>query len=201
MPLYIDEPDITSLKITDSTGNNTLAVNPDGSITVSGVSVSVPSAMTISEYVKNNLVYTMCADINLASAGTRNPLVLMKNPAGNTKVLYIYKLAFGIRVANVLGQFDFYANPTVTTNGSAYTPINSNIGGGAGASSMQIYTLPTTSNLGTQLHAYIVGQNSNSFTSLEDCSIFVQPGNSFLLTGDPGSNNRLAAISITWIEV
>jgi hypothetical protein len=182
-------------------GSGILEVNPDGSINVQGISVTVPTAANIAEFVKNNKVYSFCADVNLAQSGTHNPLVLISNPVGSGKVLYLYKLAFGVRVANVLGQFDFYIDPTVMANGTIYTPVNNNVGGGSSASSMLIYILPTISNLGTQIQAFIIGQNSNSFVSLEDCSIFIQPGHKFLLTGDPGSNNRLAAISITWAEV
>lgn len=186
-----------------STSSNELEVNSDGSLNVNIISApsTPPSANTISQFVAQNKVYSFSSDLNMTTSGTQNPLVLLKNPSGSGKVIYLYKVIFGTNVTNVLAEFKIYANPTVTANGTAITPISNNIGGGASASIVQAYSLSTVSSPGSNLNSFTISQNNSAFSSIEDFSIFIQPDNSLLLTGNPGSNSREASITVVWVEV
>jgi hypothetical protein len=164
------------------------------------VSVAVPSASNISNLVKLGYVYCWAGRVNMASAGVNNPIFLMKNPSGSSKVLYIYKMHFGVDVENNYANFRLYASPTITTNGTLQTVYNRNIGGGFGASAMQAYTLPTVSANGNEIMNVEVGQNNNSIETLSDFGIHIQANNNIMITGDPKSNSRNAVLTIVWAE-
>lgn len=186
--------------IVNETTGNQVAVNADGSINISGINVTVPSAVNVTNFVDQGKVFTLSASINMATSGSNNPLVLLKNPSGSGKIIYIYKVSCGINVSNVAGKFVLFKDPTVTNNGTTFTPVNCNIGH-ANTSISNAYTLSTVSASGTQLLSYQVGQNSNNVTELTDFSIFIQANHSILLTGDPLSNNREANLTLVWAEV
>lgn len=165
----------------------------------SGDSLKVTST-GVQDYVNQSKMFSASFDITAASAGSNNPLLLFRNPSGSGKVVYIYSIQAGCAVANVSFKFRLFANPTVTSNGTARTPRQRNIGSATVASSL-INTLPTVSSSGNELSALVNGQNTNSVVFAEGFSIEVQPNNAFLITGDPLSNNRAAVITITWVEL
>lgn len=160
-----------------------------------------PNADNISDYVKALKVYTATVSVNMAAAATDNPLVLLRNPTGSGKTMYVYKTAFGVSVNNVFAIFKVFSNPTVSTNGTVITQASNNVGGGAPAATMLANSLPTVSASGSALNNYVVAQNNNSITSVDDFSVHVQPNNSLLITGSPQSNNRQAEITVVWVEV
>jgi hypothetical protein len=160
-----------------------------------------PSADNIAALVIANQVYTVSTSINMTSSGVENPILLITNPGANTKILYIYSLSLGLILANNAADFEIYADPTVTTNGTLQTPQSNYVGGGAPASVMNIYTLPTVSSNGTEMGDFFYGQNQNSINFLANLSIIIKPGHSILLTGNPiNSNNRPANVTLTWVE-
>jgi hypothetical protein len=163
-------------------------------------SSSNPNSGTISDYVKANKVYTSAASVNMAAAGTNNPLIFIVNLSTSGVTLYLYRVAFGVNVTNVMSNFQVRFNPTVTSSGTVLTPVSNNVGGGAPASAINTFTLPTLSTAGTLLYNYQAGQNANSVLGLEDFSVQLKPGNTLSVTGNPGSNNREANVTVTWVE-
>ena len=184
----------------DSSGNQ-LVVNSDGSINTNITSApsAPPTAIGISSLVTANRVFGLALDINQTTAGTDNPLLLLKNPSGSGKTLYIYLMAFGTNVTNVSSEVILFANPTITTNGTSQTPVNQNIGDST-VSTMTAFSLPTISANGTRLRSYELGQNNNSVESISDFSIHLLANQNLLITGNPSSNNRGAVITIIWAE-
>jgi hypothetical protein len=217
--------DLTELKqamaveITDTSGTNEAKINTslpgvsDAALTVrearqgqqtSANSIPVVMASDITfpivSFLDGNKIYSIAENINQTSAGSDNPLVLMRNPSGSGKTFYFYKLITGVNVTNVASNFKVFINPTITTNGTSVTPVSLNIGGGAPASVMLLTTLPTVSASGTVIYTYVSGQNSYSVNYIDDFSIRVNANNSILITGDPASNNREAVITLVWME-
>ena len=115
--------------------------------------------------------------------------------------MYLYATHLGINVTNVSANFKLLYDPTITLNGTSVTPGNNSIGGGFGASVMQVYSLSTLSALGTVIGTYAVGQNTSTLPRIDDFSIFLAANHSLLITGNPSSNNREATLTITWAEV
>ena len=151
-------------------------------------------------YTDNDKSFSVSASINQTSGGADNPLILIRNPVGSGKRMYIRTLSYGIPVANVFGTMKLFANPTITANGAALTIANGQLGS-AVASSMLATSLPTIAANGTQLRSTTYGQNSDAIIVDINGRIVVPPGNNLLITGNPASNNRIAALSLTWIEI
>lgn len=151
-------------------------------------------------YTDNDKSFSVSASINQTSGGADNPLILIRNPVGSGKRMYIRTLSYGIPVANVFGTMKLFANPTITANGAALTIANGQLGS-AVASSMLATSLPTIAADGTQLRSTTYGQNSDAIIVDINGRIVVPPGNNLLITGNPASNNRIAALSLTWIEI
>lgn len=188
-------------KIVDTAGTNLLVVNADGSINVSGITAATtPSTNTISSLVSQGKVFTVSGAFSAASAGSDNPIFLIKNPSGSGKTLYLYRLALGCTIANVLVEFKVFYAPTITSNGTSQTPKN-NLIGSATASSMTTFSLPTLSSNGTQLLDLGFGQNNNSLDYIGDFSIQLQANQNLVISANPGSNNRTVTITTTWAEV
>lgn len=178
------------VKITD--GTDTAAVDPLG-----GLFVGKEQRL----FTINNKTYGNAFEINAATAGSDNPAILIRNPNGSGKIAYFYLVKAGVQINNVFITYKIFANPTITTNGTTQTPQSLNVGGGAGAASILINTLPTVSASGTALVNGLMSQNGTSVTLTEDGIIGLNPNNNLLITANPQSNNRVSAISIQWVEV
>ncbi len=155
---------------------------------------------TSSGAVSSGTVFSVASlALNMATTGTENPLILLKNSSSNTKSMYIQSAYCGINTANRAAAFDIYSSPTVSANGTAMTIVNRNIGS-AVASVMNAYTAPTVTSNGTLFSTFVIGQNSNSNSILDAFNLKIPPGGSILFTGNPNSNGTGAYISITWSE-
>jgi hypothetical protein len=147
------------------------------------------------------LLFSAAADVNATTAGTNNPLILIKNPTESGKNIFIWSCRLGSSVTNTSMGFKFFINPTITTNGTTLTPVNRNVGGSNPATISQAFTLSTISASGTLLDIADVGQNNSSIGTNQDLTIILNPGNNLLITGSPSSNNRNASVTIVWQEV
>lgn len=149
----------------------------------------------------NNKTYGNAFQLNAATAGTDNTAILIRNPNGSGKIFYFKLISAGVEINNVFMTYKIFANPTVTANGTAQTPVSLNVGGGAGAASALINTLPTVSASGTALVAKLMSQNGTEVRLAEDGVIALNPNNSLLITADPQSNNRVSAYTLEWAEI
>ena len=190
--------------ITDEGKTKIVSIITDGAIerlaVDATVSTSSPTITNVAALTSAGYLYSVAISLNMAVAGTDNPLILIKNPTGSGKRLYLYKANLGVDVTNVLANFRVYSNPTITLNGTSHTPRNLFIGGGFAASVIEVYSLSTLSVLGTLIQTYETGQNNNSYDGIQDFSIQIAPNNNILITGNPGSNNRMSTLTITWAE-
>jgi hypothetical protein len=185
----------TDAAVTTTTDGSKERLDVDARIAQDTVSGENIAALTTAGYV-----YCFAGQINMTSSGSDNPLLYIENPTGSGKVLYIYSMRFGVNVSNNYANIKVFANPTITANGTTQTPPNRCIGGGFGASDMNVYTLPTVSANGTQIENLEVAENGNSIHSAENFAMHFEENNKMLVTGDPKSNNREAAITIIWAE-
>lgn len=154
----------------------------------------------IQQLVDTNQMYCIAVDLNMASSSTDNPLILLRNPLGSGKKIYIFKIQAGTTVTNVSVEFKVFGNPTVTSNGTSITAVSRNIGGGAPTATALVTSIPTISANGSGMSNLSQGQNSTPLFFGEDFSMEIQPGSSLLFTGSPSSNNRNAAITFIWLE-
>lgn len=178
--------------VADSAGINKLAVEALGNIHAGDIS----RLFTLS-----NKTYANAFELNAATSGTDNTAILVRNPNGSGKIAYFYVISAGVQINNVFMTYKVFANPTITTNGTAQTPVSLNIGGGAGAASILINTLPTVSANGSAIVAKLMSQNGAAVEMTSDGIIALNPNNSMLITAHPQSNNRVSAYTIQWAEI
>lgn len=175
-------------KITD--GTNTLIVNSDGSINVTDV---------IAYHTSQGTTYILSGSFNAASGGSDNPILLIKNPNGSGKTLYLQRVAMNVSVTNVIVDYKFFYAPTITSNGTSQTPRNALIGSSS-TSAMTCFSLPTLSSNGTQLVEITVGQNATTCIVDVNGAIQMQANQNLVIAAQPASNNRAVQFTVTWVE-
>jgi len=178
------------IKLTD--GTDTAAVEALG---------NVYSATDSRLFTINNKTYGISLDINAATGGADNTQILVRNPTGSGKILYFYTISAGIQINNVFITYKVFASPTITTNGTAQTPVSLNIGGGAAAAVALINTLPTVSASGSAISSRLMSQNGTGVELTQNGIIALNPNNSMLITANPQSNNRVSTYTIHWAEI
>jgi hypothetical protein len=153
-------------------------------------------------YAGSNQSYSVAADIDMVSSGADNHLLLFTNPAGSNHKILIAKLSAGVAANNASGIFRLFSNPTVTDIGTNNTVIAvRNLNNGQPASIALVTTLPAVSNHGAALEYLLVGQNSGSSDITSDYSIVLQPGSSLFITGHPNGANKIASLTLVWVEL
>jgi len=170
--------------IADSAGVNKLTVNSDGST----------NAFVIIDSLLNKL-YSLSLSFNLPSNGTETRVILIKNPNASGKILKLEYMLF----AGSGPTIRIYADPTITTNGTAVTPVATNVGN-ATASVITPFTSPTISANGSQILADILSNQTASRIDMRHL-ITVAENNNMLITGQPTSNNTLIQITLVWAEI
>ncbi len=187
-----------------STSNGGLHVNLRNNagteIGISATPVYVQGTIEAVTAPQSNDMFSVGLAINMATASTDNPLILLRNPSGSGKRIMIWQLFVGVNVTNVSALFKVFANPTVTANGTSQTVYSRKIGQALTPVGL-VNTLSTVSSAGSQLQAFSLGQNTNAEPMVSEFSIMLEPNNSMLITGSPSSNNREAAVTVTWTEV
>jgi len=158
-----------------------------------------PLTVGISGDLDDGKIFSIATEVNMAAAGTDNPLILLRNPAASGKKLYLWKVHAGTSVTNVAAVFKIYKAPTITANGTGLTEVNRKIGGSEVAVATA-FSLPTISALGTKFSSLSLGQNNNAVIFAEDYSVVVLVGQDIVITGDPSSNNRQSVLTVIWKE-
>lgn len=152
------------------------------------------------ELTKAGQIFSFSTAQNAASGSTDNPILLVRNPGGSGKNIFLIDVFCGTLVANVTSAFKIFANPTITSVGTSQTPANRSIQTSPAATAMNIYTLPTLSALGTELTSFVNGQNSNSVSIITGFQTMVAPGKDIVITAAPSSNNREIRLAAVWSE-
>lgn len=107
-----------------STTRNTIEGGTDGTIIGNtGNRLNTTSSTSVSTYLESNQMYSAAWDVNATSSGADNPLLLLRNPLGSGKNLFIVKIFAGCTIQNVSVEFNTYANPTFNTTVANITDI------------------------------------------------------------------------------
>lgn len=183
------------------------ARTPSGAVSdVDGVPIlgqnhlAVVSANVLLEQAVLNHTYTTTTDFNLPSGGTESPVLLIRNPAGSGKALYMSRTFLDILTKGNQATWRVYITPTVTATGTPVTVGSTHIGGGAPASVMTVYSGPTVSAMGIKALTMSTGVDASTSPIGFDLGTIVEPGFDLLVTGVPSANNTSTAITISWVE-
>lgn len=180
--------------------DNTLIGNVGDRMKVDAL-VNVVSTNYTQYLLDNNLLFSAEFLVNAASSSVDNPLILFKNPSGSGIRVYFFQLTGNSTISNERTTFRIFQNPTVTTNGTAYTPKPRCIGNGSDPSDCLVYSLPTLSAYTDGMSTVESGENTNSQDIVDVQQMCIMPNNSIVLTGKPKSNNRIQAVTMVWAEV
>lgn len=163
-------------------------------------SLTNPSEIFIAKRIADGTVFSVAADINMATGDAENPVILLRNPAGSGKTIYIRRITYGVSTNNVYIVAKLYKTPTISVNGTTITPQNLLVGSGT-ASVILATTLPTLSSNGTLVANGSSPQNSSTYPLIDDFYMSVPENQSIALTGTAAGNNRVGSFTVQWVEV
>lgn len=166
----------------------------------SGVPLSKRDIESYSLLQKN---FGATTGMNAIATVSETSYFLLKNPSGSGKALRIFQTRIGHQATTASNGilFNFYANPTVTANGTSLTPVNQRIVSGAAATVAQAFRSPTTTSFGTKLFE---SQSFGQFPSLEmnfPHQIILDANNTLLVSVTGTSINLPVHVSMTWSEI
>lgn len=124
------------------------------------------------------------------------PFALIKNPVGNSKAIFIAKFSLA---ADDEVFLRYYANPTISDNGTPEIPANLRIASDAQSTSI-CYTAPTISSNGTFL--FCIGLSSSGASIVQNSlQAIIDAGNSVLITAQAATSNTSIIHSTIFYEV
>ena len=123
-------------------------------------------------------------------------IIWWNNPVASGMDLEFYDFDMGTP-NNITFIFRLYLNPTVTVNGTAYTPNQLNTGS-TNTSDALVYTLPTATSFGDLVDIAVV--TIGTLRLPVDFGISIDEGDSCLVTMQASSANNDYFLSIKWAE-
>ena len=132
---------------------------------------------------------------NLATKNESDTL-LFRNPTGSGIEQEIWDWEIGT-VGNITIIWRMYYNPTVTTNGTTETPVNTNTSS-TNTSSLNVYSLPTISSRGTLVDEAVV--TIGTLRVRQDFGFAIYPDADMLVTLEASASNNDFSLVGRWAE-
>ena len=142
-----------------------------------------------------------CVD-RIVSGGTETPQLLLRNPSGSGKNLFLDLTSFCV-TSNIssLVVIKCYLSPTIGGTGASQSVFSGLIGGGAGSG--QVFSGPTVTANGSKILTGMLtgGPSGNSLMHDLKNSVQIPAGNDLLITAFADGTNRALSISLRWREI
>lgn len=142
--------------------------------------------------------YGASTGVLIKTGATEEALILVRNPAGSTKILQLSEQLFVSVDQGVNLLFRMYRNPTVTVVGSTATVSNLYIGGGFPTGFGIMNIAPTVTSYGTLLAVFQA--RDVPYSDNLSSRIVIAPGQSVLITIESSGNNKRWAYNLSWTE-
>lgn len=191
------------ISIKDNTTGNFATVNSDNEVLVHDQEViDILGSGDISVAVTSPHSYQEAGEYYSASAGgtlankNETPIIWWSNPAASGMDIEFWDVDLGTP-NNITFIWRLYLNPTITANGTTYTPVQLNTGS-TNTSDANVYTLPTVSAYGTLADIAVV--TIGTLRVPLDFGISIDEGDSALMTMQASSANNDYFLSIKWAE-
>ena len=146
-------------------------------------------------YQEKGLYYSGVFGGTLANK-LETPIVLYRNPVGSGMDLEFYDFNMGTP-NNITFIFRFYLNPTITVDGTAYTPNQLNTGS-INTSDAEVYTLPTATAFGTLTDLAVI--TLGTLLVPLQFGIALAEGDMAMITMQASSANNDYFITSKWAE-
>lgn len=143
--------------------------------------------------------FVLPANFTLASKNTEYDLMLLRNPVASGIDLHWWEfvLASPIAATNIILRG--YRTPTITANGTAQTPRNLRVSGGA--SSVNVYAGPTITARGTLMEQLLLNSATGTFVKQEQLGYQIEPNEDMLITMEASSNGTVIYTNALWAEL
>lgn len=149
-------------------------------------------------YTDQKKTYVASTIATLTVGTSETAIYLFKNPNASGKKCKIFKGLFNL---GGTVTYRFYHTPTITTNGTAITPINQRISSSPPVAVATPFYSPTVSSNGTYMFQYA----SSAQTSTDEIEFAwqptIDPNFNLLITAQAGSNNTPLTITLIWNEL
>lgn len=145
--------------------------------------------------VKAGKAYVVTTNAVIVAGTSEVAFLLLKNPNASGKTIRIDKILLGLENIASISTCRIYRDPTITTNGTALTPVNLLKGGAA--SIMTAFRSPAISANGTLM---ITDPVSGVSDHDQDLGLLISPNENMLLTLDPTTTNIPHMITVYYME-
>lgn len=136
--------------------------------------------LDVSQFVRDKKAYVVATGLQNIPVDTEHDFLLLKNPSGNDLDLLISHMSVGTNSTSIRSIFKFYAEPTITTDGTSLGISKTYIGGSAPTPQAQAFLDPTISIRGEVINTILMPSNAPSRGSSR--YFWVEPGSSILVT-------------------
>lgn len=164
-----------------------------------GIIQSVVSEDFIATHVNEENSFTVTTNLVTVSGVSEAAFLLLKNPSTSGIEFLVTHFVTGTDSTSARTIWRAYADPTITTNGTALTIVNTHIKTSPEASLMEAYKLPTISVNGQILNMKINPADASS--SGINRYYRVSPGHNLLITVENSVSNAKTFTDIYWLEV
>ncbi len=134
---------------TNATGGNITDVNTAVNYLKGNLPTVVSSVNDVLERLDNEQAYVSTTDLNSISGTSEHNYMLITNPSSSGKKVMITHFSSGLNSATTRSLLRVYSTPTITTNGTALTVVNTYIKTSPISEVVKIYKDPTISARGT----------------------------------------------------
>lgn len=145
-------------------------------------------------------MFTVSSDSASLSGTTETAFLYFQNPNASGKTVKFYRFIFGPTLGNNYVTYKVYKNPTVTSNGTAKTPVGNRQSSQA-STVVNVFTIPTVTSNGTFITTFInSGLTGVSKEIPLNFSLWLEQNNSILITRTLSSNATIGGVDIEWVE-
>ena len=154
--------------------------------------------LDVSNIVLKKRAFTVTTDINSIAGTSEHAYLLLKNPSSNDQPILVTHTVIGVDANSVRTIWRSYADPTITSDGTSLTPVNTFVGSDVPTSKITTFKDPNVSSNGTLLNMYVAPANNPSRGI--NRFYFIDPSHSLLITVENSSGNAKSFADAYWLE-
>lgn len=153
----------------------------------------------VPRYVFTQDAFTVTTGLGPVSSTDEYDLLMLRNPSGSGKKILITHFAFGVDSTSTRSIIRIYSDPTVTSDGTALSIVNTYITSSPKASVAEAFQDPVISSRGQSLNTVI--RHANSDSRGLNRFYWLDPGHVALLTCHNSNANADTFADVYWLEI
>lgn len=153
----------------------------------------------IAEVANEGLSFTSSTLLNNISGTSEHPYLLIRNPVAAARRILITHYSVFIDATTARSILMAYKNPTITSNGSSLSVVNTYAKTSPETSEITIFKDPILSDNGSFLN--MTGSKADTDSRGINRYYWCDPGNDLLFTVQNSISNSSVNLSIIWVEL